>query len=39
MLNNRIGLFASLPIAKLDALSLKKRLDDIGHTQSSPEPA
>jgi protein-tyrosine-phosphatase len=29
-LANRIQLFTSLPIAKLDALSLKKHLDDIG---------
>ena len=39
MLNNRIGIFTSLPIAKLDALSLKKRLDDIGATTGAPQPA
>ena len=32
ILNNRIGLFASLPVASLDKLSLKRRLDDIGRT-------
>jgi protein-tyrosine-phosphatase len=31
ILTNRIRLFASLPLAKLDRLALKKRLDDIGH--------
>jgi protein-tyrosine-phosphatase len=30
LLRNRIQLFASLPLAKLDKLSLKTRLDDIG---------
>jgi len=39
MLNNRIGIFASLPIAKLDRLSLKQRLDDIGQTEPAPQPA
>jgi protein-tyrosine-phosphatase len=31
-LENRIKLFASLPIPKLDRLALKKRLDEIGGT-------
>jgi arsenate reductase len=31
-LNRRISLFASLPLHKLDALALKRRLDDIGHS-------
>ena len=30
MLNNRIGIFVSLPFASLDKLALKKRLDEIG---------
>ncbi len=30
MLNSRIGVFLSLPISKLDRLSLQTRLDDIG---------
>jgi protein-tyrosine-phosphatase len=30
MLNNRINIFVSLPLQKLDRLSLQKRLDDIG---------
>jgi len=30
MLNNRISAFINLPIASLDRLSLKNRLDDIG---------
>ena len=32
MLKNRIAAFTSLPIASLDRLSLKNRLDDIGRT-------
>ena len=32
MLNRRISLFISLPIAKLDRLSLQRHLDDIGQT-------
>ena len=39
MLNNRIGIFTSLPIAKLDRLALKQRLDDIGATEDAPQPA
>ncbi|MEW6597861.1 MAG: arsenate reductase ArsC [Pseudomonadota bacterium] len=39
MLANRIRLFASLPIDKLDALSLKREMDRIGQTQDAPEPA
>jgi arsenate reductase (thioredoxin) len=30
MLNNRIGIFCSLPLKSLDKLSLQKRLDEIG---------
>ncbi|HTK35122.1 MAG TPA: arsenate reductase ArsC [Caulobacteraceae bacterium] len=36
MLSNRIGIFASLPIAKLDRLSLKQSMDEIG---KSSDPA
>ena len=34
MLNNRIGIFCSLPLQSLDRLSLQKRLDEIGKTQA-----
>jgi len=37
MLNQRIGIFTSLPLRSLDALSLQKRLEEIGRT--SPETA
>lgn len=36
MLNHRISIFVSLPIARLDTLSLKRRLEDIGKTQDAP---
>jgi protein-tyrosine-phosphatase len=39
VLNNRITLFTSLPIASLDKISLRRRLDEIGRTQDAPEPA
>lgn len=39
VLNNRIGLFASLPIAGLDKLSLRRRMDDIGQAQDTTSPA
>jgi protein-tyrosine-phosphatase len=39
MLNNRIRLFASLPLASLDRLAIKQRMDDIGHSQDSQQPA
>jgi hypothetical protein len=32
-LDNRIKIFTSLPIAKLDRLSLQKRLDQIGKSR------
>jgi arsenate reductase len=32
-LSNRIGIFASLPMSKLDKLSLQKKLDEIGKTK------
>jgi protein-tyrosine-phosphatase len=34
MLNQRIGIFTSLPLKSLDQLSLQKRLDDIGRTKA-----
>ena len=39
ILNNRIGLFANLPLASLDRLSLQRRLDDIGQASAQPAPA
>jgi protein-tyrosine-phosphatase len=36
MLSNRIGVFMNLPLAKLDRLSLQKRLDEIGQTSNQP---
>jgi arsenate reductase len=38
MLNNRISIFVSLPIASLDRLSLQKRLDDIGKVSDAIAP-
>jgi hypothetical protein len=35
MLNNRISIFFSLPLARLDMLSLQKRLDAIGKTEDA----
>jgi arsenate reductase len=40
MLTNRVNLFINLPIEKLDRMSLKRRMDDIGqHTTDAPQPA
>ena len=39
MLANRINIFVSLPLDKLDRLSLQKRLDDIGATKDSQAPS
>ena len=39
MLANRINIFVSLPLDKLDHLSLQKRLDDIGATKDSQAPS
>jgi len=36
MLTNRINIFVSLPLAKLDPLSLQKRLNAIGNTKDAP---
>jgi protein-tyrosine-phosphatase len=38
-LGNRIRLFISLPLEKLDALSIKRRMDEIGTTADAPENA
>jgi protein-tyrosine-phosphatase len=35
MLNNRIGIFTSLPLASLDELSLRKQLDAIGRSKGA----
>jgi arsenate reductase len=35
MLTNRINLFVSLPLEKLDRLSLQKKLEDIGETKDA----
>ena len=37
MLTNRINIFISLPLAKLDRLSLQKRLEDIGKTSHAAD--
>ena len=39
LLNNRISIFTSLPLASLDKLALQKRLDDIGRTRDATQPA
>ncbi len=39
MLDSRIGIFTSLPLQKLDRLSLQTRLDAIGAAQDQPERA
>jgi protein-tyrosine-phosphatase len=36
MLNQRISIFTSLPLASLDRLALKRRLDEIGRTTLDP---
>ncbi len=38
-MSNRIGLFLALPIAKLDSLAIKRRMDEIGQTQDAPARA
>jgi protein-tyrosine-phosphatase len=38
MLNNRIGIFVSLPLRSLDQLSLQKRLDAIGKADDLEKP-
>jgi arsenate reductase len=39
VLNNRITLFAGLPVDGLNRLSLQHRLDEIGHTDEAAAPA
>lgn len=39
LLHRRIALFLSLPLEKLDALSLQRELDRIGHTGAAQEAA
>jgi protein-tyrosine-phosphatase len=39
MLYQRIGIFTQLPLASLDSLSLKRRLDEIGRSTPAPERA
>lgn len=39
MLTNRINIFVSLPLDKLDKLGLQKRLDAIGKTKGADAPA
>ena len=39
VLNNRIGLFASLPIASLERASLQRRLNEIGRSTDASQPA
>jgi arsenate reductase (thioredoxin) len=39
MLNQRIGIFTSLPLGSLDQLSLQKKLREIGQVGKAAEPA
>ena len=39
IMGNRIRLFCSLPMAKLDKLAVKREMDAIGKTQDAPELA
>jgi protein-tyrosine-phosphatase len=39
MLNQRIGIFVSLPLDKLSKLTLQKQLDEIGKTKAETETA
>jgi arsenate reductase (thioredoxin) len=39
MLNQRIGIFVSLPISSLSKIALQERLDDIGKFSKTAEPA
>jgi len=39
MLTNRINIFVSLPLAKLDKLALQKQLDTIGKSKDADAPA
>ena len=37
MLNSRISIFTSLPMASIDKLALQRRLDEIGQTCRKPD--
>lgn len=39
MLYQRIGIFVNLPLASLDTLALKQKLDEIGHTAATKTEA
>ena len=39
MLGQRLGIFVNLPMDKLDRMSLKRRLDDIGRSADAPARA
>ena len=39
LLNNRISLFMNLPMARLDRMSLQKKLNEIGGTEGATRPA
>lgn len=39
MLNNRLRIFVTLPVASLDRMTLQHRLDDIGKTADTPPDA
>ena len=39
MLNQRIGIFAALPIRSLDKLSLQKHVDEIGRAKNAAAEA
>jgi hypothetical protein len=38
-MSRRIELFLALPIAKLDSLAIKRRMDEIGQVQDAAEKA
>lgn len=38
-LNNRLSIFANLPITSLDSMSLQQRLNDIGQLKGEPAPS
>ena len=36
MIRRRLEIFANLPLASLDRIALKKRLDELGDSQRAP---
>ena len=38
MLTNRINIFVSLPLSKLDRLALQRKLEEIGKTKDAAAP-